>query len=133
MPGALKNIVTVLVVGGLLVGGLYVYQRHDQHMQKVSADSLNWPSVSGLVTRSNLETTRKRTGNTKTTQHRVEVIYEYVVNDRVYRNDVVRFDQSKLSTKDKERLVSTHPVGMTVQVFYSPESPGQSVLVRGSY
>lgn len=133
MPAALKNIIVVVVVGGLMAGGLYLYQHHDQHMQKLSAESQDWPSVSGLVTRSSLKTTRKQSGSAKTTQHRVEVIYEYVVDDRVYRNDVVRFDQSKLSTKDKERLVSTHPVGMTVQVFYSPASPGQSVLVRGSY
>jgi hypothetical protein len=133
MPDALKNIIVILVLGGLLVGGLYLYQRHDQHMQTVSAESLGWPSVSGLVTHSSLETTRKQSGGAKTTQHRVDVIYEYVVDDHVYRNDVVRFDQGQLSTRNKERLVSTHPVGMTVQVFYDPASPGRSVLVRGSY
>lgn len=134
MSGRAKNVVFVLVI--VLLSGLatYLYDRYDQYTSAIAQESLGWPSVTGLVTRSNLETHRSKIGVQRNkTRYRVEVDYEYIVGDERYENDVVRFNQDELSPTDKERLVSAHPVGRRVEVFYNPSKPGQSVLVQGSY
>lgn len=134
MSGTVKNIVVVLAIVLLSVAANYLYGRYDEHTSAIAKDSLGWPSVTGLVTRSNLETVRRKIGVQRNeTRYRVDVDYEYIVGDERYVNDVVRFNQDELSTTDKERLVSAYPVGRQVEVFYNPSKPGQSVLVRGSY
>ncbi|HNP62667.1 MAG TPA: DUF3592 domain-containing protein [Woeseiaceae bacterium] len=134
MSNAAKNIIILLVVLLMAAGITYFYGRYDEHMSAVSRASLEWPSVTGLVTHSNLDTRRTKVGSQRhKTRHRVEVSYEYVVDGHRYVNDVVRFNQSNLSRKEKEHLVSTHPVGRQVEVFYDPSDPEESVLVRGSY
>ncbi len=133
MPEALKTVIVLVVLVGLVAGGGFLYQRYDSHMTDVSAASTAWPSVSGLITRSNLEARRTGTGSRRRVEHDVEISYEYVVDGAVYRNDVVRFDQQNLTLKNKQLLVSSHPVGKKVTVYYNPDRPKQSVLVQGSY
>ena len=133
MPKALKQVVVLVVLAGLMGAGLYLFKRYDAHMTEVSAASVEWPSVSGLITHSNLEARTRKTGSRRSTEYDVEVMFEYVVDDQVYRNDVVRFDQANLSHKEKELLVSAHPVGKKVEVYYNPDKPKQSVLIRASY
>jgi hypothetical protein len=129
----MKTIVTLLAVMLIAVGAGYLYSRYDQHMSEVAADSLHWPSVTGLVTRSNLEARKKKVGRQSTTDFRVEIDYEYIVDGERFENDIVQFNQDNLSTKEKELLVSTHPAGRQVTVFYNPGKPQQSVLVQGSW
>lgn len=133
MSNATKNLIFVFVVVALSAGGAYLYSRYDEHLTGLARASLDWPSVDGLVTQSDIETRRRTSGSSRKVEHRVEIFYEYVVDDDVFRNDVVQFNQNNLSTTEKERLVSTYPVGRQVAVFYNPEKPKQSVLVRGSY
>lgn len=122
-----------MLLGAVSAAGYYFYQHYDRNMSAVANASMTWPQVSGLVTHSDLEYRRRESASAKQTDYRVAVSYEYVVDDQVYRNDVVRFDQQMLSNARKETLVSSYPVGKRVDVFYNPEDPGQSVLVRGSY
>lgn len=129
-----KNIASILVAAALSLGGAYLYGRYDDQMTAAAADSEGWPSVTGLVTSSEFETKRRnRQGQHHMVRHYARVTYEYIVDGARYENDVVRFDQNNLSRQHKERLVGAHPVGRQVEVFYNPEKPGQSVLVRGSY
>lgn len=133
MSGAMKNAIVILVLVAVSAGGAYLYVRYDEHMTVLSKASMDWPSVDGLVTHSNLEARVGRTRASKKAEHRIEIYYEYVVDDEVFRNDVVRFDQGNLSTSAKERLVSAYPEGRRVDVFYNPDKPKQSVLVPGSW
>lgn len=129
----MKTIVVMLVIATLGAGGGYFYGRYDEHMTEVAQDSLKWPSVAGLVTSSNLEARQKKVGRQSTTDFRVEIDYEYVVDGERFENDVVRFNQNNLSRSEKELLVSTHPKGRQVEVFYNPGKPQQSVLIQGSW
>lgn len=134
MSEVTKTIIILLVIA--LIGGVIavLYVRHYERMTIVARESLEWPSVTGLVTHSNLETRLRKTGSKKNqSQHWVEVRYEYVVDGERYENDVVRFNQHSLSRSEKARLVSDHPVGRRVEVFYDPSDPDESVLVRGSW
>lgn len=128
-----KSILAIVALGVIAAAGNVLYQRYDRDLNELSRASIDWPSVPGLVNRSELEFHRNNVGTGKKTNYRVEIIYEYVVDDQLYRNDVVRFDQGELSTESKQLLVSTYPVGRRVEVFYDPDDPGQSVLVRGPY
>ena len=134
MSNAAKNTVIIFVVIAMAAGIVYLYGRYDERMRSLSRQSLEWPSVTGRVTHSNLDSRRVKTGSQRhKTRHRVEVRYEYEVDGHQYKNDVVRFNQNNLSRKEKAALVNAHPVGRQVEVFYSPEDPDESVLARGSY
>lgn len=133
MSKARKNIITLVIVVLLSAGGSYLFSRYSEHMKDLSEDSLDWPSVTGLVTYSNMDVTRRNVSGRRTTIYRVEIDYEYIVDDDMFENDVVQFNQNDLSKTDKERLVSAYPVDRQVEVFYNPLKPKQSVLVRGSY
>lgn len=128
-----KNAITLVLVAAVGAGGYFAYSRHAQDMKALSEESLHWPVVPGLVTRSQLEYRQHGSTGPDERDLRVEVNYEYVVDGAVYRNDQVRFDQQMLPNGRKEALVNTHPAGKPVEVFYDPDKPEQSVLVRGSW
>lgn len=129
----MKLILITVAVSALAAGGGYFFSDNEQHMIELANDSLRWPSVSGVVTLSNLDGRNVDSGQYSESEMRVEVSYEYVIDGERYENDVVRFDQQQLSVAEKELLVSTHPVGKQVAVFYDPANPGESVLVRRSW
>lgn len=128
-----KNTIALVLVAAVGAGGYLACGSHASDMQTLSEASLDWPVVPGLVTRSTLEHRHQRSPGPDTRDSRVEVSYEYVVDGTVYRNDRVRFDQQMLSDGRKEALVNAHPAGKPVEVFYDPDDPDQSVLVRGSW
>ena len=132
MSRGVRNLLTILAIAILAAVGKSAYQWYDSRQADLSELSQSWPSVNGLIVQSQLEVRRTGLRNDRI-DHDVEVVYEYVVNEQSYRNDVVRFDQAKLSVSTKELLVSTYPVNRTVTVYYNPDKPGQSVLVPGSY
>jgi hypothetical protein len=126
----LRTTLTILVLIAMAAGGNFLYQRQDRDPDELSRASVDWLSVPGLVTRSELVFRRSETDANRKTD--VDVTYEYVVGDKVYRNDIVRFDQGELPGSRKELLVSSYPAGRRVEVFYNPDDPDQSVLMRGS-
>ena len=128
----MKTAATVVLVALLAAGGNVLFQRYATHVDALSDASLDWPAASGLVTHSELEYRRNEIGTGEKTNYDAMVRYEYVIDDQLYSNDVVRFDQGMLSNDRKRLLVSEHPIGKRVAVYYNPDDPGQSVLVRGT-
>ncbi|MEO1246439.1 MAG: DUF3592 domain-containing protein [Pseudomonadota bacterium] len=124
MSGQSKNLLVILALAALAAAGSFAYRWNDSRLAGLPEASLDWPSVKGLIVQSALRD--------KHTDCIVRVVYEYVVGEQSYRNDVVRFDQAEITVREKEALVSSHPVGRTVSVYYNPDEPGQSVLVRGA-
>ncbi|MDJ0759462.1 MAG: DUF3592 domain-containing protein [Woeseiaceae bacterium] len=129
---------TNLVATGLLLclcgaGSYYVVSRVDTDASAVASASIDWPRVAGLVTHSDLVGRQSEKSDADEANPQVDVNYEYVVDNKLYRNDVVRFDQQLLPVKRKEVLVGSYPSGKRVDVFYDPDNPGNSVLERGSW
>ena len=115
------------------------------------ADSLDWPSTSGTVTRAEVTSRydrnnddRKGTDNRIYTAH---LTYEYSVADEVYSNNDRRFSVGTLidhgllegidlighggifyRDSEAEDALGGYHTGQTVTVFYNPDNPGQSVL-----
>lgn len=134
MSKGIKSAISILVMVALTAGGAYLYRVYDGNMSALSQASLDWPSVEGLITRSELKVWSSSSSTRKgANKHDVRVTYEYVVAGRSYSNDVVRFDQNNGSRSEKQKMVSSHPVGKLVDVFYNPDDPDQSVLQKGSY
>ena len=129
----MKTLFTAFIILSLSAAGNHLFVHHNERMKALSNESLHWPSVTGLVTYSGLESRQRKISSQRQMDYRMEISYEYIVDDERFENDVVRFNQRNLSRPEKELLVSTHPKGRQVKVFYNPEKPQQSVLVRGSW
>ena len=128
-----RTTITVLLLGAVSASGYFLFQQYDSNVSALASASMTWPQVNGLVTRSELEYQRREVVKSRKTDFKVNVSYEYVVDGKVYENDIVRFDQQMLSTDRKQVLVGSYPTGKRVDVYYNPDDPGQSVLVRGSW
>lgn len=122
LPGR-KQMVAIAVTGLCFIGGNVAWHWLDGRRIEHSDASVYWPSADGLIVEARLETRGNRD---------LRIVYEYVVGDRAYRNDIVRFDQAQLTLLQKEALVASYSQGQPVSVYFNPERPNQSVLVRGS-
>lgn len=109
----------------LLLSGLWqIWQAHQ---------TASWPAVKGRVLASVVELDNGRAGAKPDggATYAGAVQYQYKVNGKLYRNDVVRIGQ--ISTWSQNRALETarrHPRG-PAQVFYAPADPTISVLELG--
>ncbi|MDJ0709672.1 MAG: DUF3592 domain-containing protein [Woeseiaceae bacterium] len=118
------KLASLAIIGLFAIAGALAWQWSENRLTQLADASLDWPSVEGLIVESRLDTRAGRP---------VRVTYEYVVGNRSYRNDVVRFDQNELNPTQQEALVSAYRAGRTIDVYFNPDKPGESVLVRGSH
>lgn len=95
-------------------------------------DSKDWPTVSGVIIQSEIETRTSTTGegaNRKTVEKSYpRVKYEFSVNGRSFVSNAIKFGQSA----DAYKTVARYPVGQIVAVFYNPDKPDQAVLEPGA-
>jgi hypothetical protein len=127
--GTKKN-ATLGVVFGLLFGlvgmGVLVYGIMNLNRGRASE---SWPTVSGVVTHSDVRSSR---GDSSTTYH-AEVSYEFVVEGAKHHSDKVSFGEYGTNSHARAaRICDGYPVGAPVDVFYSPEDPDVAVLEPGA-
>jgi hypothetical protein len=88
-------------------------------------NSSNWPSVSGLIVSSNLDSSRGDNGTT----YSAEVLYDYKVDNTKYSSNRVGYGDYRSSNPSGARkIVNKYPKGKEVSVFYMPNDPEESVL-----
>ncbi len=107
---------------------------------KQDRESESWPQVTGEITISRIgsSTTRSSPGganksSASDTDYSVEIRYNYEVEGQAYKGHRLRFgsnDHDRRSDAQKEQR--QFPKGEKVSVYYHPEKPGRSVLVRGT-
>lgn len=91
-------------------------------------ESGKFPSVTGTITHSELQTHTSRRGD----------IYYDVIIDYVYKVDGKTFTGDRLTFSEngppvsRPTIVSSHPVGSSVQVYYNPDKPDESLLYPGA-
>ena len=129
----MNNLLSIVAIALIAFGGSALYGHLAATPETLAASSETWPSADGLITFAELAARRHRISTGEKTRFDLQVRYEYIVDERVYRNDIVRFDQGLLSNTGKRRLVSEYPVGRRVAVYFDPDHPATSVLVPGSY
>ncbi len=91
--------------------------------------ALGFPQTTGNV--SNCQVTHHR-GGKGSTMYDVEVEYSYRVNGEAFKGDRYRYNTYPTSdSKWATAVVSEHPVGAAVPVFYDPQNPGDALLSPG--
>jgi hypothetical protein len=104
-----------LLAGGLLIGMSIVNGRK-------AKESLQWPSVPGVVLSSELVTDTVGEIATFTPV----VTYSYVVNGRPFQSARIRFNPTR-----GKKILAKYPKGCPVQVFFDPLTPSTAVLEKG--
>ena len=115
----------VLVFGFLAIGGLYFGFRDI----RVKYDIGNWKVADGRI----LDIGYKEIANPEypIKEFRINMSYEYVVNSEYYIGHYYTIDGSAEGTKENmESIVKKFPKHSSVTVYYDPQRPGDSCLVR---
>lgn len=96
---------------------------------KYARESVDWPSVSGTVTKSDIVT---RIKDGKTT-YIPQVIYMYSVNNKTYTSAKITVGNPHYDSNigPVRKTIQKYPVGETVLVYYDPEIPASATLIRG--
>ena len=103
---------------GLLAYGIFNGYR--------SMKAESWPVAEGIILTSQIE----RSISNGERRYRAIIRYSYQVNGNTYQNNRVSY--VNVSTKGyAEKLVGRYPVDHTVDVYYNPNKPSESVLSAG--
>lgn len=117
----MKRLVQILI----LLVGVVIGTREALEMRS----SLKWPSTEGQIISSTIsKSTRDEDG---CCEYELHVRYSYQVDGMVLEGNRlrVRSDSSQfLSHVEKKQ--AEYPVGARVKVYYDPEQPDRSVLIR---
>jgi len=133
----MKNIFGGLVIGAVLgLIGYFVAYHFGKPILDQAKASAAWPSVDGVVERSEVTTSRATThsrNRRRETMYSPEVVYRYNVNGEDLRASTVAFgaDFSSNSASVARAVIDRYPVNKPVQVYYDPEIPGNAVLEPG--
>lgn len=125
------GIATLIGLGGVLITVWNINQ---------DRASESWPEVTGtiLMSRIGSSTTSSSPGganktSSSDTDYSVELRYRYEVEGRGYEGHRLRFASNSYDSRsDAEKEQRQFPKGKKVPVYYHPEKPGRSVLVRGT-
>jgi hypothetical protein len=89
--------------------------------------TLSWPATLGTITKWDVG---KYLFSTRSTSITLKCEYEYIVGNKKYVND--RVASYSLSENDIHKIESRFVAGRQYAVYYDPENPSNSVLIRGS-
>jgi hypothetical protein len=118
-------ILPILILGGI---GYFLYRR-SQQSSSYRQSAQTWPSTSGTVLMSSVQT--KRTGRSRSTYP--VVVYQYSVNGQNYQSQRIKAGEQFMSIRvagEAQATAARYPVGSTVTVYYNPANPGESALER---
>ena len=121
--------VAAVVIGGILGIALFWigwYQR-----KKMQA-SLAWPQVPGTITGTSIEASESRDSDDGyTTNFTPKVVYRYEVGGRTFAGTRLAWAERSFPSPQRAQVeLAMYPVDAPVTVYYNPEKPGDSVLIR---
>jgi uncharacterized protein DUF3592 len=103
---------------------------------KQARETKAWPKAAGRISRSEIETTvqqHRRTGlrhDYDVTMYVPRVVYTYQVNGASFEGDNVGWSGSASTSAFAEKFIKRFALQSPVEVFYNPQAPTQSTLVR---
>jgi len=123
--GALIGGPVLILVGGVVAFGFGKPIIND------AKQSENWPTVAGEIVRSRVVNSRNSDGDK---MYSAEIEYRYEVDGQEHKSNRVAFggDGSSSSTSMAKKVTRRYPVGKTVDVYYDPDLPADSVLETGT-
>ena len=129
MNPSMEKLSGAIVFTGIgIVIALFTYSAY-----KTSLESKDWPTVDGVIIKSEVEQQTSTSGegaNKKTTvKSYPKIAYQYQISGQPYEGTKISFSSS---SGNANQIVSRYPKGKTVRVFYNPAKPKQAVLVPGN-
>ena len=121
-----------LVIGSvMLVAGACVVIFMGRPMVANAKASTNWPTVEGVVTQSEVRTSKDSDSGTMYSAH---VQYEYTVFGQLYRSSKVSFSPNAKASwsSGAEAIVNKYPLRSGVTVRYNEVEPNTAVLEPGA-
>ncbi|MGD1086190.1 MAG: DUF3592 domain-containing protein [Verrucomicrobiota bacterium] len=91
-------------------------------------ESRHYPSATGTVTHSEVTTHHGSKGGTS---YKANINYRFDVAGKAFTGSRLRFNPSFSDSASANSLVAAHRLGSTVQVFYNPNDPQDSLLFPG--
>ena len=107
----------VLLFDGFMAHG--VYKQFESH---------NYASVTGTITHSEVKSHHSSKGGTS---YNAVIEYKFEAGGQKFVGNKIRLGVTTSSYANATAAVNTHPVGSTVQVFYNPADPQESLLSPG--
>ena len=127
-PGMEKLAGSIVFTGIGIVIALFGYTTY-----KTGVESTDWPTVDGVIIRSEIEqqtVTTEKDGKKKTeVKSYPKIAYQYQVGGQEYKGTKISFLSS---SGNANQIVSQYPKGKTVRVYYNPDKLKQAVLVPGN-
>jgi hypothetical protein len=109
----------IVFLDGMVLHGIY---------QQI--ESRHYPAAAGQVTRSEVKTHRGSKGGPS---YEAIVKYRFQVGGQSFTASRLRYGQNASDYNSAASMVTAHPEGSTVQVFYNPADPRDALLSPGLY
>ena len=133
MPAAFR---WIFCIGFMLIGLVFFLLGGYQLLQGLTTK--DWPAAPGKILSSQVQSgnrtsggpVRSRKGSSK--RYSVDVRYRYEVDGQEFEGDRLRFGNVSYKSRSKaQKVMNRYPRGKEVEVFYDPENPQSSVLIKG--
>jgi len=94
--------------------------------------SQQWPSCSAVVTRSEVEIRKDYDEDGEHTYYYPRIFYTYEVDGETYNGARYKMLDASMSQRKSYALTSNYPAGASIDIYYDPEDPAQSVIEAGA-
>jgi hypothetical protein len=113
----------------ILAGTAFFIYRRSQQSNTYRQTAQTWPSTSGTVLISTLQS--RRSGKS----HSIYPVvgYQYTVDGQTYTSQTIKAGDQFMNIRvsgQAQATVARYPVGSTVTVYYNPANPSESALER---
>lgn len=121
--------VSIFLIVFIVLLGIFVFTKREADLKESSAD---WSSVEGMVSSREVKREWDKNSGSPVTRYHFNINYNYKVKDQTYVGTRYQFHGDPIfkSQTVAEKLVSDYPVGKSIKVYYNPNNPQQSVLIR---
>jgi Protein of unknown function (DUF3592) len=115
----------VILTGGLFAFMFWLFTVHGVEVLWQQHLAESFPHTPGQVLSSEVTITH---GSKGSIHYHVSIAYSYIVNGMEYRGGRYRYDGHPGNQNEANAVVSAHPAGSAIDVFYDPQDPADSVL-----
>ena len=126
----------IFCLGFMFIGLVFLLLGGYQLLQGLTTK--DWPAAPGKILSSKVQSgtsnsrgpARTTTGSSK--RYSVDVRYRYELDGQEFEGDRLRFGNVSYKSRSKaQKVMNRYPRGKEVEVFYDPENPQSSVLIKG--
>ncbi len=123
-----KPILTTVLIA---ISALFIFLYTKQE-SSLRTESENWLSIEAVISESNIRRDWNKNTGTPNAIYQFELQYIYEVNNTSFTGSRYSFhgDSSFKSKSIVDQLLVKYPVGKRITIYYQPENPQESVVLR---